>query len=279
MTTLDRTDLAPNPATPDPAPTPAPALRQIGALARAEWTLLLRNKVAAINCFALPLVCAVFFLGVAPDALGLGVLVPTIVLGTALLFVVYYTLVTALVARRESLLLKRLRAGEASDGVILAGLSAPFVAVTLGQAVLAAAAATVLFDLPLHPRMLLFLLGALAACVTWVMLAIASTPMTKSVEHAQITTLPVIMVPLLLSGLSIPLAVMPEPLRTVAQLTPLTPVTELSTLAFAGTDLDGRALGGAQVLLAAVRPLLVLVAWALVSTWVAKRTMRWEARS
>lgn len=266
-----------------PAPTggiaPAPRARQLRALAATEWRLLLRNKVAAMNCFALPLVTAGFFYAIGRDGTGIGVMLPVVVLGTALLFVVYYTLVTALVARRESLLLKRLRTGEADDGTVLAGLATPFVVVAFGQAVLATIAAVAFLDVPLHARLLVFVAGAALACVTWTQLAIASTGMTRSVEHAQITTLPLILVPLLLSGLSIPLAFMPDPLRAVAEYLPLTPMVELAHLAFAGTTVDGRPHDGVQALGAAVRPFLVLAFWALGGREVARRTMRWDARS
>ena len=64
---------------------PAPMMRQIAALARAEGQQLLRNKVALLNCFALPLIIGVICLGLG-DAIPGGALAtffPIVVIGTA----------------------------------------------------------------------------------------------------------------------------------------------------------------------------------------------------
>jgi ABC-2 type transport system permease protein len=59
----------------------------------------------------------------------------------ALLSAVYYNLVTALVARREQLVLKRLRTGESTDPEILAGTAAPAIAIAWAEIAVAAVAA------------------------------------------------------------------------------------------------------------------------------------------
>ncbi len=258
---------------------PAPRRRQLRALAAAEWRELLRNKVALFNSVGLPLVLGMLVLGIDGQAVPLGVFFATMVTGTAILFVVYYTLVTAVVARREALLLKRLRSGEAGDGTILAGIAAPFVAVTLAQFVMAAALSRVLFGTSLSPLTLVALVGVLLAAVAFAALAVASTPFTRTVEHAQITTLPIIVIPLLLSGMAVPLAVMPEPMRLVAQVLPLTPVVELIALGLGSVTVTGAPVDLAQGLVEAVRPLLVLLAWTGIALWIARATMVWEPRS
>ncbi len=258
---------------------PAPRARQLRALAGAEWRELLRNKVALFNSLALPLVMGVILFGIGPEGAPMGVLFPVMVTGTAILFVVYYTLVTAVVARRESLLLKRLRSGEASDATILAGVALPFVLVTCAQFVVAAALARALFDVSLSPLTAVAALGVLLATVAFATLAVASTPFTRTVEHAQITTLPIIMIPLVFSGMMLPLTMMPDALRTVAELLPLTPIVELLHLGFASVTVDGEAVSAGAGLLASVRPLLVLIGWAVLGFFVASRRMRWEPRS
>lgn len=264
---------------------PAPRLRQVLALARGEAIQLRRNKVALVNCFALPVVTAGFFVSVMPGDAPLRAVVPSVVIGMAILFVVYYTLVTAVVARRESLLLKRLRTGEASDQVILAGICLPFTVVTLLQAVIAVGVSVAVFDG--QPGQVgwtalgiaLVLLAALLGTIAFAALAVASTAVTKTVEHAQITTLPVILIPILLSGMTVPLAVMPDAMRIVAEVMPLTPIIELTQIGLTGTDVDGQVVSGVAALGAAVRPLLVLLGWTALASWVAARTMRWEPRS
>lgn len=263
-----------------PETRPAPRRRQVLALARAEWAQLLANKVALLNCFALPLLMVFFFAGIG-DSIGMsfGALVPMLVLGTALLFVVYYTLVTSFVARRESLLLKRLRSGQCDDWVIVSGLAGPFVVVTLVQVALAVLASVTVLDVPIRAHLLLVVPAAVLSVLAWVALAVASTGLTKNVEHAQITTMPAILVPLLLSGLSIPLAIMPEPLQVVAHLAPMTPGVELMHLALTGQTMLGDTPSGAGLLAEVARCTAVLLAWTGLGWWLARRTLRWEPRS
>ena len=95
-----------------------------------------------------------------PDSagdLGGGAAVVTSLTAFTLLFVVYYNLVTALVARREELVLKRLRTGETSDAEILAGTAAPAVAIAWGQILIGAVAAVTAFGmgLPANPLVVL----------------------------------------------------------------------------------------------------------------------------
>ncbi len=259
---------------------PASVLRQLRALAGAEWHELLRNKVALFNSIGLPLLLGMLVLGIDVDTAPMGVFFAVMVTGTAILFIVYYTLVTAVVARREALQLKRLRSGEAGDVTILAGIAVPFVVVTLVQFALATTLARVLFDAPLSwPLLVPTAVGVVLAALAFAVLAVASTPVTKTVEHAQITTLPVIMIPLLLSGMALPLSVMPDAMRAVAQLLPLTPVVELIHLGLGATTVTGEPVTVAEGLLACVRPLLVLAGWGVIGALVARRTMVWEPRS
>lgn len=258
---------------------PAPRARQLRALAGAEWRELLRNKVALFNSLALPLVMGAILFGIAPEGAPMGVVFPTMVTGTAILFVVYYTLVTAVVARRESLLLKRLRSGESSDATILAGVALPFVLVTFAQFMVGAGLATALFDVTVSPLTAVLALGVLLATVAFATLAVASAPFTRTVEHAQITTLPLIMIPLVLSGMMLPLAMMPDGLRAMAELMPLTPIVELAHLGLGAVTVDGDAVSTGAGLVAATRPLLVLLGWSALGVVVASRRMRWEPRS
>lgn len=260
--------------------TPAPALRQTRALAGAEWKLLLRNKVALLNTFLVPGLMVLFFagLGIEGSGLSLGTFAPTMVLGMALVFIVYYTLVTALVARREAHVLQRLRTGEASDATILAGLSLPFIALTLVQTVIAVVGAALVLDVGMPVNVGSVVVAAVLGTLVWTLLGIASTGMTRSVEHAQITTLPAIFVPLLLSGLALPLQLMPEVVQRIAALTPLHPVVELMRLGMAGTAADGTPLSLTDGLLAAVSPTLVLLGWTVIGVWLVRRYLRWEPR-
>ena len=93
----------------------------MGSLARAEALLLRRNPVALLNAFVGPL-AVVGLLALTGDDPESGAGIVATLTALTLLSVVYYNLVTALVARREELVLKRLRSGQLGDAEILAGL-------------------------------------------------------------------------------------------------------------------------------------------------------------
>ena len=79
--------------------------------------MLRRNPMALLTALGTPLVGVALLNAFPPDGAvplpGAGVVVT--VTAFALLFPLYYNLVTTLVARREELVLKRLRSGECSD--------------------------------------------------------------------------------------------------------------------------------------------------------------------
>lgn len=272
--------------TPSAAPTdtvtpirPAPAWRQMRALASSEWQLLRRNTVALINTLFVPVLMVGFFaLFPVGGELQFGVVAPILLLGMALMFVVYYTLVTALVARREAYVLQRLRSGEASDAVILGGLSLPFVLITVVQSLLGVVGAVLLLDADTPTNPVLILVATVGSAVVWALLAVASTGFTRSVEHAQITTMPLLLVAILGSGLSVPLTLLPEWAQTVAAFTPMHPVVELMRLGMAGATVDGTALDFGATFTEAVQPLAVLVLWTFVALWAIRRYLRWEPR-
>lgn len=110
------------------------------------------------------------------------------------------------------------------------------------------------------------------------LLAAVSTAVTRTVEMAQVTTLPVLVIPFVFSGLLIPLGMLPGPLRGLAQALPLTPVAELMRLALTGTAISGHHLGLAATFGAALIPVLVLTAWIVAAGWAARRWFRWEPR-
>src|SRR6476660_8212563 len=136
--------------TPGPEATRADRLRgsaiRVGALARAEALLLRRNPIALLNALGTPLLGVMLLNAFPPDDAaqlpGAGIAVT--LAAFALLFSLYYNRVTTLVARREELVLKRLRSGESSDGEILLGAAAPAVAITWWQCTVGVVAAMLL---------------------------------------------------------------------------------------------------------------------------------------
>ena len=125
---------------------------RVAALARAEGVLLRRNRLALLNAVVLPAALVGWlksFGGL--DASGAHDMAAAMLLtgltAFALLIAVYYNLVTAMVARREELVLKRLRTGETTDGEILAGTAAPAIAIAWAQIAVAAVAAVAVLGL------------------------------------------------------------------------------------------------------------------------------------
>ena len=260
-----------------------PPAHRIAALARAEGVLLRRNRTALLTAIVLP-APMVYGLKALPSATGAdgpggtGAALLTGLVAFALLFAVYYNLVTTLVGRRDQLVLKRLRTGETTDGEILAGTAAPAIAVAWAQIAVAGLAAVAVFGLAPPADAVLALVALAAGSAVFVLLAAVSSTLTRSVEMAQITTLPVLIIPLAFCGLLFRLALLPEPLRWAAEALPLTPVVELMRLALTGTAAGGHHLGLAASFGAAVIPVLVLTAWIAAAGWAARRWFRWEPR-
>jgi ABC-2 type transport system permease protein len=262
-------------------PTGSRSARRIASLARAEALLLRRNPIALLNAAALPVVMVLFVRTSLPNGAGsggVGAQVVTTLTAFTLIVGVYYNLVTALVARREELVLKRLRTGETSDAEILAGTATPAVALAWGQILMGVlAAATVLgVGMPANPG--LVLVAVVLGTAVFVLLAAVSTALTRTVEMAQVTTMPVLLVPTILSGAIFPLEDLSDPLQHLANVLPLTPVVDLLRLGLTGTTRDGASVDLVGSFGPAVVPVLILAAWVAAGMWATRRWFRWEPR-
>jgi len=253
--------------------------RRIACLARAEALLLRRNPIALINAAAMPVVMVLFVRIYLPtDAGGAGAQVVTMLTAFTLILVIYYNLVTAMVARREELVLKRLRTGETSDAEILAATAVPAVALAWGQILIGILAALAVLGLEMPANPALVLVAVVLGTAVFVLLAAVSTALTRTVEMAQVTTAPVLLVPLILSGAMIPLDILSEPLQRLAQVMPLTPVVDLLRLGLTGTTSDGATVDPVGSFGPAVLPVLVLTVWVAAGIWATRRWFRWEPR-
>ncbi|MEU9620408.1 MULTISPECIES: ABC transporter permease [unclassified Streptomyces] len=247
---------------------------RLNALGRAELTLLARNRTAVFIALLVPLAMVVAMKSTLEqvDLGGTGLTVAGAALsggiGMVLMQVVYMNLVATYVARREDLVLKRLRTGEITDREILAGTALPSVALALAQAVLVVLAGAVLFGLGAPKRPELLVAGLLAGMVLLAALAAATSVVTRTVQTAQITTLPLFLVSMVGSGLFVPLEVLPDRVASVCE---LLPVTGVMTLVRAGW------LGGADghdLLVAGLGAL----AWTVLAVFAVQWWFRWEPR-
>jgi ABC-2 type transport system permease protein len=91
------------------------------------------------------------------------------------------------------------------------------------------------------------------------------TTVTGSVETAQLTATPLLVLSLSFSGALFPLDTLPDRLEPVARALPLSPVVELLRLGLTGTGSWGI-------------PVLILGAWFAAGAWLVRRRFRWEPR-
>jgi ABC-2 type transport system permease protein len=259
----------------------APRHRRLLSLVRAEALLLLRNRTALLYALALPVAMVLMFTAVGAvggDGGGqeLAVSILNTLLILALVFVVYYNITTAYVARREERVLQRLLTGSSTRLDVLLAPAVPPAVIILTQVVLGYVAVTLLIDSPGMVNPLLVVLAALGGAAVMTAIAAATAGMSKTVESVQFTTLPAIVLVLPFAGM-FPLP-QNDVVSTIAQFTPLRPVTDLMWLGLAGRDVDGATLAFAETFVAAAQPVGVLIVWTALAGYAAKRWMRWAPR-
>ncbi|MEU6766345.1 ABC transporter permease [Streptomyces sp. NPDC046853] len=257
----------------NPVATTSPAGR-MRALARAELTLLGRAKGTLFAALFVPLVMPFSLRQVAggmdlkANGLTVGAVVVPGAIGISLLFAVYSALTAVFVARREELVLKRLRTGELRDPEILAGAALPSIAIGVAQCVLLAVGCGVLLDAGAPSAPHLAIVGVLLGIVMFAALAAVTGSFSRSTESAQVMSMPLIFASMFGSGLFIPFEVMPDRIASICELLPLSPVIELVRGGWTGE------LSGSDTLSA----LALAVAWTTVSVFAVRRWFRWEPR-
>ncbi|WP_107081672.1 ABC transporter permease [Streptomyces sp. SBT349] len=252
----------------------AGARRRMWALARAELTLLVRNRTAVFVSLLMPVV----MMGLAYSSSGemelggtgltRGEAVVTGGMGIVLVLVIYTGLIPMYVARREERTLKRLRTGELTDAEILTGAAVPAVVLALVQCAVLVGSGVLAFDIGAPRSVPVLLLGMALGCAMLVAFAAATAGFTKTVESAQITAMPLLTISLTGSGLFVPIEVLPDALANVFRLLPLTSVVELMKDGWLG------GLGGAERL----RALGLAVVWTALAVFAVRRWFRWEPR-
>ncbi|MEU0130554.1 MULTISPECIES: ABC transporter permease [unclassified Streptomyces] len=261
------------PATTPPSARSGPASR-MAALGRAELTLLLRSKAALFTALMVPAIMAFSMRGLVKslDLAGTGLSIATVllpgILAMALFFSVYTNLVGVYVTRRESLVLKRLRAGEVRDWEILAGGALPAVVLALVQCLLMAVGLTVVLDAPLPEAPHLVILGLLAGLALLVAGGALTAAVTRTAESSQLTFLPFMLVTMAGSGLFLPREVLPGVVGDISAWLPFSPVMDLLRGGWTG-DLG---------LMDQGRLLLTALAWTGAAALGVRRWFRWSPR-
>ena len=231
---------------------------------------MLRNNLTMAYALVMPLLpMALLFTGERGDV-EIGMIAVGSALMLALLFSVYYNLLSSMVTRRDELVLKRLRTGETRDSELLLSMALPGVTVTLVlSVVLIGLGAALGLPLPLNP--LLFAATVLVACAAFASLAIWTAAWTRNAEAAQMTSVPIILLTVVGSQQ------FPDSWSRFVDLTPGAALDGLMRLTWFGRDGDATVDLSASWA-AAGPPLLVLALWTGLGAWLAHRSMRWEPR-
>ncbi|MFI1415996.1 ABC transporter permease [Streptomyces sp. NPDC020707] len=256
---------------------PASTVTAVGRmtyLARAELTLLARSRATFFAAVFVPLVLPLSLRSATDDMdlKGAGLSVGTVILpsavGFSLLFAVYSSLVSVYAARREELVLKRLRTGELRDAEILMGAAVPSVLIGLVQCLVLTAACAALMDVGTPEAPLLAVLGLLLGLMMWPALAAVTASFSRSVEGAQVAAMPLLLVSMVGSGTVVPFEVMPDRLASLCELLPLSPVITLIRGGWAGNLSAYDALGA----------LATALAWTVLAVFAVHKWFRWEPR-
>jgi ABC-2 type transport system permease protein len=233
-------------------------------LAAAELKLIVRSPLAAGTAILAPLAMGLILIG--NGDLPVAMVVSMQLVGL-LGFTPYAGATTTLAARRQHLVLKRLRTSPASDRAIIAGLLVPLVVLVVVQAVVLVATTIAVTRSWPHAwwPIGLAVAGGTALAVA---LAFVTAAVTSGAEMAQLTTLPLFVV--LFGGSMWVLATTAGEVTWLMMAVPGAAVTQLVRLGWEGT-----ALSFATV----VPPLVAMTVTAAVSTWLAARVFRWQPRS
>ncbi|GHF25447.1 MULTISPECIES: ABC transporter permease [Streptomyces] len=244
------------------------------ALGRAELRLLGRNRVGLYTALMMPFLMIYALRSATKNAnlsatgMSLTEVTMTGAFGYVLLFVVHTSLITVYTARRQELVLKRLRTSEAGDAEILAGTALPSAAIALAQCVLLVVVGSLWLHMRAPARPELLVAGMLSGIVMLAALAAVFTRFTKTSESSQLTALPFVMLSLVFSGIFWPLESMPDGLATFCEVLPMTPVLQLVRAGWLGGAGTGEALGH----------LGAALAWTVVAVFAVRRWFRWEPR-
>lgn len=247
---------SPHAADHDARRTTTSTTRLIG-LSLANARLMVRNPITLAYAIITPLFPLAFVFasdGKASVAGGI-----SLVLTIVWLLPVYYNILSIIVSRRDELVLKRLRTGEARDGELLLSMCLPGIAIAMVVAAFAALVAAAVGHAPGSP--VTYLLAVLGGSVMCAALAVWTASWTRNAEAAQMTSMPVFT----LLAVGMLGQVVPDDAQEYVAFTPGGALDALTRVSW-GADAD------------ALQASAVVMAWTCLAIWIARRSMRWEPR-
>ncbi|MER5862133.1 ABC transporter permease [Kitasatospora sp. NPDC002040] len=278
-----------------PATTLATARRELAwpAYARGQfllsWRVFWRNRRSTFIGFLLPVLLNLVVAAPLRDQqiAGVGAAAYSTVgfIGFALV-TSFINLLNGVVARRDDLILKRLRGTEVPATAIFAGQFGAAGAVVLLQVLVLGGVAVTWFDAPLPADPVLFLLALTGGFLLFAVLAAALSGLTPSAEAAPMIATPVLLLCMFGSGVVAPLSSMPHWLQGPAHAVPLAPVVETLRTAWFGRGFGAETWAGAPLARLdlvqgwqhALPALLVIAAWTAGAAALGRRLFRWEPR-
>ncbi|MFD9129456.1 ABC transporter permease [Kitasatospora sp. NPDC059571] len=198
----------------------------------------------------------------------------------------FINLLNGIVARRDDLVLKRLRGTEVPATAILAGQFGAAGAVVLLQVLLLGGISVGWFGAPLPADPLLLAVFLAGGFLLFAVLAAALSGITPSAEAAPMVATPVLLLCMFASGVVAPVSSLPHWLQAPAHALPLAPVVEGLRTAWFGRGFgaeswNGPALAPLDLLQGwqhALPALLLAAAWTAGAAVLARRLFRWEPR-
>ena len=236
----------------------------MSTLVLAELRMLLRNRLVAACAILIPLAFGAFLVFTRPGGGGGAGVIATLQVMIMAAMGVYVTATTTLAARRQTLMLKRLRSGSMSDVSIVVGLLVPILLVSVVQIAIILTVLSITAAAPANAALLI--VAILLTEVMFAGFALATAGVTNSPEHAQVTTLP-----LFFGTVGVAYWVIftgTAELTWLKRALPGGGIAELIGAAWSGTEVTQ---------LAAL--ILPSVGWAVIALYVARTMFRWEPRA
>ncbi|MER7420554.1 ABC transporter permease [Micromonospora peucetia] len=254
------------------------SLWQMAAMLKMELLALRRNWTATAMSVVTPLLIAILLVSEYGGETVAGVRRVVSITTLVMVFLVHHHLTTVYASRRQELVLKRLRAGLASDRTILLGTASSTVAIFLAQFVVLAGYAILVLGLPMPKNPLVMAVALLLTSAILAAFSAALSAITRSSEAAMLTTLPTLVVFLATPGALLPLGALPESIERVLWFLPAGPFTEVMRVGWLARTDEGQALSFAGTLVETLPSFGVLLVWLVVSLFLAGRYFRWEPR-
>ena len=249
------------------------AVNGVVAVGRVEQRLFWRNRSLAVPTFLIPLILCVSIpftvpSGVSWEGVPYRGYFLTAMMATMAVYATFTPLAVTLTARRDALVLKRMRGTQLTGPAIIGGQVLSTALLGGLQAVLLLGVGHYALGVPWPARWPLLVVFLAYGTAVFAALAVAYTALIPKAETAQVLCIPVLFLCFGCSGLFLPLSALPGWLHRAAEVLPVTALADGVRTAYAAPN-AGR-LGW---------DLGILGIWWAVGALTARRCFRWEPKT